>query len=146
MSNQLIVVVEDDRDVRDVITEVLRNEGYAVEAIGDGPSACDRIHAINEKMGPIAVITLDLSLPGRDGNSILRELKTNPAMQQVPVVIISASLPLLAADIRPLAAAVIRKPFDVMHLVDTVSALIGRHLPPTSLSPTTALVNRPLKP
>lgn len=142
MSNPLVVVVEDDRAIRDVLIALLQSEGYAVEAIGDGHSAAQRIQRINDTSGPVAVITLDLTLPGKDGASVLKELKDNPHTRQVPVVVVSANARLLSAETRPLAAAVIRKPFDIMRLLDTVSALIGNQVPNVPPFPSAALVRR----
>lgn len=142
MSNPLVVVVEDDPAIRDVLIDLLRGEGYTVQAIGDGQSAAQRIQRINDTIGPIAAITLDLTLPGKDGASVLKELKDNPHTRHVPVVVVSANARLLPTETRPLAAAVIRKPFDILHLLDTVSDLIGNHLPSIPPFPSAALVGR----
>lgn len=143
LSLGLVVVVEDDPAIREVISELLLDEGYRVEAISDGSSAARRINQIHSARGPITAITLDLSLPGRDGASILRELKTNAHTRDVPVVVISASMPTLPADTRPLAAALIRKPFDAMHLLDTVSTIAAKCALSTAPYQPAALATRP---
>jgi len=142
LSNPLVVVVEDDPAIRDVLVDLLRSEGYAVQTIADGHAAAQCIQRINDTIGPIAAITLDLTLPGKDGASVLKELKDNPRTRQVPVVVVSANARLLSADTRPLAAAVIRKPFDILHFLDTLSNLIGSHWPNIPPFRTAALVSR----
>jgi DNA-binding response OmpR family regulator len=79
-----ILIVEDDRFLRELITQKLIREGYnAVEAI-DGE---DGVKKIKEE-GP-DIILLDLILPGIDGFEVLKKTKEDPVTANIPVIILS---------------------------------------------------------
>jgi DNA-binding response OmpR family regulator len=65
-----ILVVEDDRAIATALEDDLRLEGYAVEVVGDGPSAIERA-----SRSRFELMLLDVMLPGRDGFEVCRELK-----------------------------------------------------------------------
>ncbi|ESQ82229.1 hypothetical protein AEAC466_17950 [Asticcacaulis sp. AC466] len=78
-----ILVVDDDPNGAEFVTKGLRQAGYTVEQVGNGP---DALHmAISE---PFDAIVLDRNLPGLDGLSVLRALRA--AHKDIPVLILSA--------------------------------------------------------
>lgn len=77
-----ILVVEDDREIRNLVVRLLRNNGYRATGVGDGREM-DR--ALSEFR--IDLVVLDVMLPGEDGLSICRRLR---AGSSVPIVIVSA--------------------------------------------------------
>jgi two-component system OmpR family response regulator len=78
-----ILVVDDDPHGAEFVTKGLRQAGYTVEQVGNGP---DALHmAISE---PFDAIVLDRNLPGLDGLSVLRALRA--AQKDIPVLILSA--------------------------------------------------------
>ena len=83
MSKRSIFVVDDDRSIREYLSAFLSTRGYAVESIGSGDEALDRLAG-----GYIpAAMLLDIMLPGRDGLEILTSMKaTYPA---IPIIILS---------------------------------------------------------
>jgi signal transduction histidine kinase len=79
-----IVVADDNRDVRDYIARLLR-ENWNVEAVGDGQMA---LEAIRRK--PPALVVADVMMPGMDGFALLRAIRGDQAIRDTPVVLLSA--------------------------------------------------------
>ena len=80
----LILVVEDDEDARDVLSELLRPR-YDVESVGDGETAIQRAAEISPDL-----VLLDLFLPGLDGFGALTGLRRNAKTADLPVIFLSA--------------------------------------------------------
>ncbi len=81
----LVLVVEDNDQLRELIMSYLRRSGYSVVGVGSGEETLE----MARRLKPFA-ITLDLMLPDRDGWEVLRELKKDPETREIPVVIVSA--------------------------------------------------------
>ena len=120
MNGKVILIVEDDRDIRDLLADFLKREGFAVEVAEDGASA-DRILA---RMAP-DLIVLDLMLPGEDGLSICRRLRARGA---TPILMLTAKnddidrivgLELGADDY-------LGKPFNPRELLARIRAILRR--------------------
>jgi len=80
-----ILVVEDERDVRELLTENLKREGFHVLASSTGREAVE----IARKERPELVV-LDVMLPDLDGIEVCRELKWDAETRQIPVVMVTA--------------------------------------------------------
>ncbi|MBD3647349.1 MAG: response regulator, partial [Pseudomonadales bacterium] len=80
-----VVVIEDEPDIVEVITYNLKREGYQVAAAMRGDEGLELVR----NLAPTMVI-LDLMLPGMDGLSVCRVLKSDPVTQDIPVIIVSA--------------------------------------------------------
>ena len=80
-----ILIIEDEIDILNFISRVLELEGYQVLKASDG-----RIGMTLIKEQPVALVMLDLRLPGPDGWSILKEIKRNPDFSKIPVVVLTA--------------------------------------------------------
>ena len=114
-----VLLVEDDPDVRTVVTAQLHQQGYAVVALGDGDDAAERIR--NE---PPDLAVLDLLLPGQSGFA-LAELIKDQTHGRVPVIMMTANS---APAHRDFAHAVgvdvfLTKPFAPHVLLGAVRAL-----------------------
>jgi two-component system response regulator CpxR len=98
-----ILVVEDDRAIREALRNILQIEGYEVEVAVNGREALDRLHA----GPPPAMLIVDLYMPVLGGWELCRELGREPQLSALPVVIVSASddvrgpLPLPQARLLP---------------------------------------------
>lgn len=79
-----ILVVEDDKFLRELITQKLAREGYDVKEAVDGEEG-----VIKVKEEKPDVILLDLILPGIDGFEVLAKIKEDPEVENIPVVILS---------------------------------------------------------
>lgn len=78
------LVVEDERDYAELIATVLEGDGYSVEYAVDGADALDRVR--NRRPD---VITLDVQMPRKSGIQFYRELKSDPAFAEIPVVVVT---------------------------------------------------------
>lgn len=85
ITGRSVVLVEDERDIADLLRHHLTREGCRVRWYGDGRLALAGI----EREPPEAMI-LDLMLPGIDGLEVCRQLRRNPATARVPIIILTA--------------------------------------------------------
>jgi len=81
----LILVIEDEKDISDLITYHLRQSGFSVASALDGPSGLEAA----KRKSPHLII-LDLMLPGMDGKDICRALKSDPVTRSIPVLMLTA--------------------------------------------------------
>ena len=79
-----ILVIEDDPSAVRLLRMYLEQDGYTVRAVSDGPSGL----AEARRQAPAAIV-LDILLPGMDGWEVLRELKADPSLRDLPVVIVT---------------------------------------------------------
>ncbi|CAA9581878.1 MAG: hypothetical protein AVDCRST_MAG19-4107 [uncultured Thermomicrobiales bacterium] len=111
-----ILVVDDEPAIRDLIEDVLRDEGHAVRGASDGLAALAEV-----ERDPPDLIVCDLMMPRLDGRSLVARLREAGA--GVPVLIVSAA-PRAAAGLA--VSGVLAKPFDLGDLVTAVErALAG---------------------
>ncbi len=110
-----ILVVDDEPAVRDLIEDVLADDGHAVRGAGDGLAALAEV-----AREPPDLIVCDLLMPRLDGRSLVARLRE--AGVGIPVVVVSA-VPGRAAGLA--VAGVVAKPFDLDHLRDAVARALG---------------------
>jgi two-component system phosphate regulon response regulator PhoB len=80
-----ILVVEDEKDLQDVLSYNLRQAGHEPVVVGTGHEALDRV--VSE---PPELILLDLMLPDISGTEVCRKLKSDPATRDIPIVMLTA--------------------------------------------------------
>jgi CheY-like chemotaxis protein len=85
LNSSYVLVVDDDPDAREVLSDIVESLGLAVRVAEDGSAALDT--AINE---PPALILLDLMMPRMDGFSTLARLRSIPRTRRVPVIVVTA--------------------------------------------------------
>lgn len=117
----LVLVAEDDPDIRDLMTRALRRAGYEIQAADDGTEA---LRLAQER--PPALAVLDVTMPGMDGYELTRRLRAHPPTEAIPVILVTARA-------RPEderrgyeagASAYVSKPFSPRELRDRVEALL----------------------
>ena len=81
----LILVIEDNADMRDYLTQLLRRQNWHVDAVGDGDTALERIRS-----RPPHLVLSDIMLPGRDGVELLEEIRRDPTTSRLPVILLTA--------------------------------------------------------
>jgi DNA-binding response OmpR family regulator len=114
-----ILVVEDDFDIRDALTQILEEEGYAVRSAANGREALD---AAGNGVTP-SLILLDLMMPVMNGWQFRAEQLRDARLASVPVLVISAD-PHLRDKIGTLGdVGVLKKP---IHLDELLSAVASR--------------------
>jgi DNA-binding response OmpR family regulator len=116
-----VLVVDDEPMVRDTLGQVLVEEGYLVDTAIDGEDALERIR----DACPDAIL-LDLMMPGMNGRQFLQALRSEPAYEHVPVLIMTAvhGLEVNLASIG--ASEVVEKPFNVDDLLNKVALAVYR--------------------
>ncbi len=118
-----VLVVEDEEHLANGLRFNLQAEGYSAEVVGDGESATDRLIANKENFD---AVVLDIMLPGKDGFSVVSELRA--AQNYVPVLMLTARgspedvLKGFAAG----ADDYLPKPFDLSILLARLQGLLRR--------------------
>jgi CheY-like chemotaxis protein len=112
-----LLVIEDEPDLRDNLTEVLRNGGYAVVAV---PAASEGMSLLRRGLRPDAII-LDLLMPEMDGWDFRKAQLADPALSAIPVVVISA----VVGYSLPIAPVMLAKPINVPLLLRELAACTG---------------------
>jgi len=126
--SDLVMVIEDEKEIRDLVRYNLEREGFRVAVESDGERGLEQVFASR----PDALV-LDLMLPGRNGLEILRELRAEPTTRDLPVVVLTAR----GAEMDKLlgfehgADDYLTKPFSPRELVARVRALLRRSRPAT---------------
>jgi CheY-like chemotaxis protein len=117
-----ILVVDDDEDIRSALRAVLEGDGYEVVEAADGTAALAYL------VGPDALlpalIVLDLMMPQMSGWEFLSIVKSYVRLAKVPIVVVSAVHPSLAALHRGSVTAALMKPCDHDELLAVVRALV----------------------
>ncbi len=111
---KVVLVVDDDPDVREGLREAFEHEGYAARAAANGREALDLLSEREKR--PDAVV-LDLMMPVLDGRVVWETMKADPELDRIPVIV-STSNPNRA----PRGAVVIPKPFSFERLLAAVGA------------------------
>lgn len=79
-----ILILEDDPDVVTYLTTLFEDHGYAADSAVNGWEGMEKA-----KASPPDLITLDMSMPGKSGIRFYREIKEDPALSKVPVVVVT---------------------------------------------------------
>lgn len=109
-----IMVVEDDDDIRNIITDLLESEGYSTLAASNGKEALDLL----EKVEKPCLVLLDMMMPIMNGRQFLDVLKHNSILAPIPVLIVSAIADRCDAEG---AVGILKKPIDIDVILKVVS-------------------------
>jgi CheY-like chemotaxis protein len=122
-----ILVVDDEPEIRSVLSELLSDEGYTVAQAANGREALIYLQAAN----PLpSLILLDLMMPIMNGWEFLRVQQRNPVFVPIPVVVISAFRALAEATVPFGIQETLAKPFDMDYLLATVQRYCSGAPPP----------------
>jgi CheY-like chemotaxis protein len=109
----VVLVVDDDRDIRSAISELLRDEGYATLEAPNGAVALERLR----DLGAPCLMLLDLMMPVMDGFAVLDTLVRDSSLPPTNVVVMTAG----NTDRRDLGEVpLLRKPLDLDDLLGAV--------------------------
>ena len=117
-----VLVVDDERAVRDSLRRALELEGYAVELAGDGEEALERLGG----PAPADAVILDVLMPGIDGLEVCRRLRAED--NEVPVLMLTARTEVdsRVAGLDAGADDYLSKPFALAELLARLRALLRR--------------------
>jgi two-component system chemotaxis response regulator CheY len=118
-ARRLVLVVDDDFDVRDALTDVLQMEGIPAAFVADGLEALEWL----QRNPAPCLILLDWMMPRCDGATFRAQQRSDPTIAEIPVVLLTADVR-LEEKTRVLGVqAYLRKPVDF----DRLSAVIRRY-------------------
>ena len=118
-----VLVVDDEKDIRDLIAYNLTKEGFTVVAANDGSEALDKV-----KQHTISLIVLDIMMPGMNGYEVCRTIRANEKTARIPVLFLTAR----AAEVDQIIGLeiggddYIQKPVSPRVLVARVKAMLRR--------------------
>ncbi len=123
MLKKRILVVDDDKDIRKLVENILTKEGFATIGAESATDALKKIQSAKPNL-----IILDLQLPDKDGFEVCRALRSDPATKFIPVIILTVqtldSYKIAGLEIG--ADDYITKPFNQTELVARVKAILRR--------------------
>ncbi len=120
--NQRIVVVEDDKVQREIISDILEQAGYEVCAQSGGVEALEVLED-----GPCDILLTDMKMPGMDGLELLQRAKQRCPALDVVVMTAHATIKTAVTAIKEGAADYIEKPFDKDELLLVMARACERH-------------------
>lgn len=123
MPRQSILIIEDERDLIEVLTYNLEKEGYEVASATDGRDGLQRARLSNPDL-----VILDLMLPVMDGFEVCRQLRSDPRTNRVRILMLTAR----SEDVDEIvgfnmgADDYVSKPFKIKPLIHRIKALLRR--------------------
>ncbi|WP_066377231.1 MULTISPECIES: hybrid sensor histidine kinase/response regulator [unclassified Anabaena] len=115
-----ILAVDDTKDNLILLQTILESEGYEIDLVTDGVSALKKV-----EQSPPDLILLDVMMPGMDGYEVTRRIRNNPALNYIPILLITAFHE--SSVVEGLDAGAddfIRKPYDADELLARVRSLL----------------------
>ncbi len=117
-----ILVVDDEPNIRQMLSMLLTLNGFAVDEAIDGLQALDKVH---ENMPSLMI--LDVMMPNLDGISVCKRLRADPETVHLPIIILSGKTH-LNADVEGLAAGAdyyMFKPMKIDELLDNINQALA---------------------
>ena len=123
MPHEHILVVDDEREILELVTYNLMKEGYRVTGVGSGEEAL-----VATRTGAPDLVVLDLMLPGVDGLDVCRRLKGDAKTRAIPIVMLTAkgTEADIVAGLELGASDYVTKPFSPRVLAARVRAVLRR--------------------
>lgn len=117
-----ILVVDDEKPMRDILELTLSCEGYAVLTAANGNEAMELARSM-----PFDLVITDIMMPGKDGIETIIELRA--LNEELKIIAMSGGKPGGTVDFLPLAttlgvSAVLRKPFESAHFINTLREVL----------------------
>ncbi|WP_203902965.1 response regulator transcription factor [Virgisporangium aliadipatigenens] len=123
METARVLVVDDDEDIRVLVAARLEAAGYRADMVADGPEA---LRAIRDDKPDLVI--LDVMMPGMSGFDVCREIREDPAVADLPVIMLTARDDGVAKLLGRARGAdrYLAKPFDAPDLLSAVEELTAR--------------------
>ena len=129
MSKKNILIVEDEKDIQELIRYNLSKEGYQVTSADSGEEGLQAVQSLHPDL-----VILDLMLPGMDGMEVCRQMKKNPATADIPIIMLTAKGDEsdIVAGLEMGADDYVTKPFSLKVFVTRVLAVLRRGMSETT--------------
>jgi CheY-like chemotaxis protein len=124
----VILVVDDDRDIRESVVEVLEDEGYVVASAADGVQA---LSYLRQRERVPDLILLDIMMPNMNGFEFREAQLQDQRHAAIPVAVLTADGNAKAKAERLNVAGYARKPLRASTLLELVDAILGRSSTPS---------------
>lgn len=118
----MLLIVDDDRDLRDSLIDFLTIEGHEVYSAGNGREALEWFNGRTTFPG---LIFLDIVMPVLDGWGFLRERLGYPLIKLIPIVVMSGSLGVAERAMAAGAVHVLRKPFGTQDMLPVIERFLA---------------------
>ena len=118
-----ILIVEDDKDVRDSVAALLDALGFETRAAGDGREALQLLRATVPRP---CLVLLDLAMPVMNGEEFLRHQAADAALADIPVILVSANTDLVEKAASLNVAGALHKPVSLGALDATLARYCAR--------------------
>jgi two-component system response regulator MprA len=115
-----VLVVDDDRDIREAMADALEAEGYRVATASDGLDALRWLRAQPDEASLASLILLDLMMPNMDGVAFRREQAQDGKLRSIPVVLLSADMGVGEKARAMQAAGYVMKPVELEVLLEVI--------------------------
>ena len=127
MNKETILLVEDERDIQELLKFSLEREDFDVEAVGTGEDAMRYL-----KTNVPSLLLLDLMLPGIDGLEVCRRVKAQPETREIPIIMLTAkdSEADIVTGLEMGADDYMTKPFSPRVLVARIHSVLRRPVTP----------------
>lgn len=112
-----ILVVEDDKSIRTLLSELLTSEGYKTTVASNGEEA---IHYLRRHPSNVKLVLLDLMMPIKDGFQVSEEMQRDPLLSKISIIIMSAAAQLAQAEKKIASKAAISKPIQIDTLMQAI--------------------------
>ncbi len=124
MSRKRILIVDDDRQVSLALSVRLKAADYDVDVAGDGESGLEKLAA-----GAPDVVLLDMRMPGIDGLEVMRRMKRDPRLADIPVIFVSANAQETAkrAALNAGGKFFLEKPFESRALLEAIRRVLEQN-------------------
>jgi CheY-like chemotaxis protein len=116
-----VLVVDDDPDILEALSEILEGEGFRIGRARNGQEALEKLDAESPQL-----ILLDLMMPVMDGWEFARRMRQRPAQSQVPIIVLSADRNVGTKAKELGAIGHLSKPFELNDLLDIVRSSLGQ--------------------
>jgi CheY-like chemotaxis protein len=130
-----VLIVEDDPDVRDMLSTLLAMEGFHAVAAEDGLEGLHLLRAVRHRSPDTpCLVLLDLSMPRLSGHEFRRAQLGDPVVASVPVAVMSGAVDLEQRAQALGAVAIVPKPIDCDALLDLVRRYCASGAPPPEVT------------
>ncbi len=112
-----ILIADDNPGILEVVSIILESEGYEVK------STVDPQHVLQIQEDPPGLILLDIWMGGTDGRYICKQLKSDDATRNIPVILMSANSNIRSIAEESGADGFIAKPFEIDELISQIQSI-----------------------
>jgi CheY-like chemotaxis protein len=119
--NPLVLIVDDDADTRELLSEFLTGNGYAIAVVTSGREALEAVGRLKPR-----AILMDLAIPQMNGAEAIRRIKSQEATAHIPIIVITAHAYPEQLNVARAAGCddLLVKPLDLKHLLRVLASRV----------------------